>query len=240
MDPFGPAADTAAGGDIVAVWAGYSDETEHGLLSARAYDVDGPLVNALSIPATGMAGTPVAFSVTAVDAWSAVASTSWSFGDGTTASGATVSHTYAAAGSYAVAVTVTDAVGNARTRTGSVVVSAKPVVVVVPEPQLTGVKLTKKTIHVKSSDESPTATKLKLKLNTDAKVKVVLKRTQKVDGKAVKATVTKALEKGSSAIKLTSKVGGKKLPPGIYKVKVTAKNSVGRSAATTVKLTIKR
>ena len=29
MDSFGPAADTAAGGDIVAVWAGYSDETKH-------------------------------------------------------------------------------------------------------------------------------------------------------------------------------------------------------------------
>ena len=70
----------------------------------------------------------------------------------------------------------------------------------VPKPVLTGVKLTKKTIHVlKGSDESPKATKLKLTLNTDAKVKVVLKRTKKVDGKAVKATVTKALTKGSSA-----------------------------------------
>ena len=93
---------------------------------------------------------------------------------------------------------------------------------------------------MKGSDESPKATKLQLTLNTDAKVKVVLKRTKMVDGKAVKAAVTKALTKGSSAIKLTSKVGGKKLPPGTYKVKVTAKNSVGRSAATTVKLTIKR
>ena len=93
---------------------------------------------------------------------------------------------------------------------------------------------------MKGSDKSPKATKLKLTLNTDATVKVVLKRTNKVDGKAVKATVTKALTKGSSAIKLTSKVGGKQLPPGTYKVKVTAKNSVGRSAATTVKLTIKR
>ena len=117
-DAFGPAADTAAGGDIVAVWPNYSFDSDNGLLSARAFDVEGPLVNALSIPASGKAGTPVAFSVTAVDAWSAVASTVWSFGDGTTASGASVSHTYASAGSYAVSVTVTDAVGNARTRPG--------------------------------------------------------------------------------------------------------------------------
>ena len=86
---------------------------------------------------SGTAGTPVAYSVAAVDAWSAVTSTSWSFGDGATASGASVSHTYAGAGTYAVSVTVTDAVGNARTRTGSTVVAAEPVVtppVVTPKP----------------------------------------------------------------------------------------------------------
>ena len=99
-------------------------------------------------------------------------------------------------------------------------------------------KLTEKTIHVKGSDDSPKATKLKLKLNTDAKVKVVLKRTQKVDGKTVKATVKKALGKGSSAVKLTSKLGSKKLPPGTYKVTVTAKNSVGTSVAVHLKLKI--
>ena len=185
-------------------------------------------------------GQPASFAWPAIDAWSAVTSVAWTFGDGASGSGSSVTKTYGAPGTYPVSVTATDAVGNATTRTGSVVVTASPVVVVVPKPVLTGVKLTKKTIHVKGSDESPKATKLKLTLNTDAKVKVVLKRTKKVDGKAVKATVTKALTKGSSAIKLTSKVGGKKLPPGTYKVKVTAKNSVGRSAATTVKLTIKR
>jgi hypothetical protein len=51
--------------------------------------------------------------------------------------------------------------------------------------------------------------------------------------------VKKALKAGSSAIKLSSKIGSKKLPPGAYKVVVTAKSSVGTSAATTVKLTIK-
>jgi len=92
---------------------------------------------------------------------------------------------------------------------------------------------------VKGSDKSPKATKLKLTLNTDAKVTVKLKRTKQVDGKTVKASLTKALEKGASAVKLTSKIGSKKLPPGTYKVTVTAKSSVGTSAATTLKLTIK-
>ena len=36
---------------------------------------------------------------------------------------------------------------------------------------------------------------------------VKLKRTKKVDGKTVKASVTKALKKGAATVKLTSKVG---------------------------------
>ncbi len=40
-----------------------------------------------------------------------IASYAWSFGDGGTATGATPSHTYAAAGSYKVSITVTDADG---------------------------------------------------------------------------------------------------------------------------------
>jgi len=101
------------------------------------------------------------------------------------------------------------------------------------------VKLTKKTIHVLKSDEKPRVTKLELTLNTDATVTVKLKRTKRVHGKTIKAGLTKALEKGSARVKLTSRIGSKKLPPGTYRVTVTAKNSVGTGAATTVKLTIK-
>jgi hypothetical protein len=107
-------------------------------------------------------------------------------------------------------------------------------------PLLRHVRLTSSTIHVKGSDESPKVTKLKLTLNTDAGVTVKLKRTMKIDGKTVKASLTKALEKGAAAIKLTSKIGSKKLPPGTYQVTVTAKNGVGTSVATTLKLSIRK
>ena len=98
--------------------------------------------------------------------------------------------------------------------------------------------LTKKAIHVAKSDLSPRSTKLKLTLDSDATVKLVLKRTTKVDGKNVKATVKKALAKGAATVKLTSKVGAKKLPPGTYVVTVTATNAVGTSAAAKVRLKI--
>ena len=52
-----------------------------------------------------------------------IASYGWAFGDGTTGSGVTISHTYAAAGTYNVSLTVTDDHGQAHTQTKAVAVS---------------------------------------------------------------------------------------------------------------------
>lgn len=50
----------------------------------------------------------------------------WTFGDGGTASGATASHTYAAAGTYTVGLTVTDDGGASASTSSSVTVAAPP------------------------------------------------------------------------------------------------------------------
>ena len=55
-----------------------------------------------------------------------IASYSWSFGDSTGGNGATVSKTYAAAGSYTVSLTVTDTVGQTNAKSQSVTVTAAP------------------------------------------------------------------------------------------------------------------
>jgi PKD repeat protein len=62
---------------------------------------------------------------TSTDPDGTVAAYSWSFGDGATAQGPTASHTYAAAGTYDVAVTVTD-------DDGATDVEVQPVTVVAP------------------------------------------------------------------------------------------------------------
>jgi hypothetical protein len=108
----------------------------------------------------------------------------------------------------------------------------------VPKPTLSGVKLTKKTIHVVGSDEKPRATRLKLSLDVDATVVVKLKRTQKVNGKAVKAKLSSAMKAGKGALQLTGKIGAKVLPAGTYRIAVRATSPAGSSAVTTVKLKV--
>jgi DNA-binding beta-propeller fold protein YncE len=56
----------------------------------------------------GPASTPTTFTSTSTDADEPIVSESWNFGDGSSATGATVSHTYASPGSYTVTLTVAD------------------------------------------------------------------------------------------------------------------------------------
>jgi chitodextrinase len=75
-------------------------------------DVSPPELRSLSIPRSEQVGTPVAFSVIAVDPQGAtVPPPTWSFGDGQ-ATGAAVTHTFLHAGTYAVSVSARDALGN--------------------------------------------------------------------------------------------------------------------------------
>ena len=60
------------------------------------------------------------------DSDGSIASYSWVFGDGSSESGATVSHTYAAGGAYEVTLTVTDDDGATGAQTQTVTVSAAP------------------------------------------------------------------------------------------------------------------
>jgi hypothetical protein len=80
---------------------------------AAAFDGGGPNLLGAGIPASGVAGQPVAMSANFFDLWSGLGEApSWSFGDGSGASGAQVSHTYSAPGTYTITVTAHDGLGN--------------------------------------------------------------------------------------------------------------------------------
>ena len=81
-------------------------------------DRAGPVIGTTTgTPGTAAPGQNVAFATSATDATSGVASYGWAFGDGATATGASVNHAYANAGSKTATLTVTDNAGNTSTKT---------------------------------------------------------------------------------------------------------------------------
>jgi PKD repeat protein len=80
-------------------------------------------------PVAAITSSSVGLTLTAsgsgsTDSDGSIASYAWTFGDGGAATGVSPSHTYAAAGSYTVALTVTDNTGATNTATASVTVAA--------------------------------------------------------------------------------------------------------------------
>jgi hypothetical protein len=90
-----------------------------------AFDAAGPLLSGLSVPG-GLAGIPLPFSLTAVDAWSAPTTTHWEFGDGSGADGDSVTHAYAAGGGFGVMATVADSLGNTTEAGGTATIAPAP------------------------------------------------------------------------------------------------------------------
>jgi len=106
-DPAAPLLVGDAAGDAVAVWA------SGGVLQAAAEDGAPPVLGELTLPSSATAGQQATFSTTAVDAWSGMpGGPLWSFGDGGSAAGAAVGHTYDAPGVYPVTLVGIDAFDN--------------------------------------------------------------------------------------------------------------------------------
>ena len=87
--------------------------TSSGSVVVTVNDVP-PTVTFTDPPA--LAGSPVSFTASATDVSPAVQAAgftnSWNFGDGTTGTGASTTHTYTSAGTYTVSVTATDMYGS--------------------------------------------------------------------------------------------------------------------------------
>ena len=113
-------------GDALAAWVGADG------IQTAGYVATGPVLNNVSIPAEGTVDQPLAFSVSPLDVWSIPGETSWNFGDGASASGTSVTHTYTAAGTYEVTLHSADTLGNVTSTTGKVTVA--PAVTSTPSP----------------------------------------------------------------------------------------------------------
>ncbi len=215
-------------GDVTTTWGHRGDGPGTvDVVAAAGLDVGGPVLTGFTT-ASGQAHQPLPFSAAATDVWSTVATYAWSFGDGTTGTGPALSHAYANAGTYGVALTVTDSVGNATTRTASVTVTPVPLA----KPVITTFTLTKKKIATNQR------TRLKVALSTPATLKVVLRSKHRHDvrgqEKRLRKVIVRRLPAGTSRIVIK----GKRLRPDAWKVVGVAKNAAGSSGKKKVRLVV--
>ncbi|RYB95083.1 PKD domain-containing protein [Nocardioides oleivorans] len=227
-----PAVGVDPSGNAVVTWGDKGEGTTVYRIRASALDGAGPVVTAFSAPATATAGQPTNLSLAAYDVWSAVAGTTWSFGDGSTASGAAVSHTWSAPGTYTVTATVADAVGNTTTRSSTITVGAAPGATPA-RPAVSKLKLKPGTIHLTGPKKDRRA-KVTVTVTTASRLTLTFRKL----GVKKPLRLAKNLTAGKNAFTLTAKLGKKKrLTIGTWKVTAVAKNAAGSSTAK--KLTLK-
>ena len=107
-------------GDFATVSTPY-DGTYHPVLLSH-YDAAPPVLAPPLMTGDRFAGAQLTLVTTATDAWSTAGAPAWTFGDGGAATGASVTHTYAIAGTYTAHVSVTDTAGNTAGRDVTIVV----------------------------------------------------------------------------------------------------------------------
>lgn len=105
----GPTASSAAAGD-----GGLSDRATHNVQISNPVSSNQPPTAVIKGPTSGLVGETLTFSGADSKDDGRIVSYAWDFGDGTTGSGEEVTHSYNAAGSYKVTLTVTDRNGTDR------------------------------------------------------------------------------------------------------------------------------
>jgi hypothetical protein len=223
-----------------------------------AYDATPPVLGPIAAPGSPAAGAPASLSVPASDAISGV-SVSWSFGDGRSASGAAVSHTWTAAGRYTVTATATDGAGNTATTSAQVAVLDRTA------PVISSASLAHRRFAVAHGATAISArggrghghrpargTTIRLTLSELATVRLIV--THAVAGKRVgkrcvatrahhagghkRCTVVKtdgtlvrkSLASGPERVGFSGRIGHRRLKPGSYKLRIEATDPAGNDA----------
>jgi hypothetical protein len=172
-------------GNAVAVWERFNGTNF--IVQGAGYDAAGPLLRGVSIPTAGSAGQLLSFSVSPLDVWSALGATSWGFGDGTSATGMSVTHAYATAGSYRVTLTSADVLANTTSASATIAIVPAPTTTVKATrrqpPTLTAASLTNRRFRVAKKDtaisakKAPLGTTFRFTLSAPAKLKIAITRS---------------------------------------------------------------
>lgn len=228
-------------------------------LRVSAFDAGGPNLTSAAVPSTGVVGRPVSMSAAFVDLWTGLgAGPSWSFGDGTSASGAQVNHTYTQPGTYAITATVADGFGN--TTSSKYVITITSAAPVLSDVSQSARKWSERKHKRHGHKKAPSVgTTFKFTLSEPASVELVF--THKVGGRIVAhkckaqtrhnrkhkrctftSTAGTLAVSGHTGVNIVNFKGGlphhHKLHAGSYKVAITATEAGQRSATDTLSFRI--
>ena len=109
-----------AEGNGLAVWS--LENASGPIIQAAGLDGAPPQLRSLAIPPAATIRQPATFSVAPFDVWSSLGPVTWSFDDGSTATGATVTHTFSSLGAHTATVVTGDSLGNPASAGGTVTV----------------------------------------------------------------------------------------------------------------------
>jgi PKD repeat protein len=198
-----------------------------------------PTASASASASKVVAGSPVTFDGTkscGPGALSPVASYGWSFGDGSSAVGATVTHAFAAPGTHTVTLTVTTATGHSATATLTVDVSAKPAII----PRVTRLSASPHRFATPSRRRRKAGATVTYTLNENASVTFTVERLKKGRRGAhvVRGSITKAGKSGRNRFHFSGLLRGHALARGSYLLVATPSAGGHRGRAVSVRFTI--
>jgi hypothetical protein len=121
-DYFHPRVSMDGEGNATVVWV--RENGTNKIVQEAGYDAAAPRLAGVSIPSSGKVGDPLQFAATALDVWP-IAPPRFEFGDGATAQGSSVSHTFSAPGRYTVRASATDGAGKTTASTATLLVKAR-------------------------------------------------------------------------------------------------------------------
>jgi hypothetical protein len=193
------------------------------LVEVAGFDGAGPRLSGLSIPAAGATGVPLAFGVAATDVWSPVQSIDWSFGDGSTGSGAQVSHTYGGAGgALTVGVTATDSLGNGTSLSGPTLIRDAI------RPVISRLRMARRRFAVGrartrlSARRTPRGSAFRFRLSERASVTIRVERRLRGRYRKVALLRRRGLRTGANTVRFSGRIKRRALAAGRYRAKLRA------------------
>jgi hypothetical protein len=260
---FNPSVALTTGGTVIADWNRENNGATR-TVQASAFALAGPLIGPAEIPATGIAGAPVGMSAPTSDELAGLAAVNWSFGDGTQASGTSVTHTYRSPGTYAVALSGSDLLENPFASTASITIAAARVAlapILGPLKQSARVWREGRRAATISRRKPPIGTLLSFSLNEAATVRLEFtstapgrrvgrgcvapsrqdRRDRRCRRTLVKGRLTLSGRAGADRVRFDGLLAGHtRLGPGTYRLTATAFAEGLKSASRTLSFTIER